>query len=54
MRFILDNVGENIISGLTIIDLTNENEDNETENPPTVNLMHHLSDFEDEDSIDDE
>ena len=63
LRCILDDDGGNhlvekkrgkLFRDCTIIDLTNENEDNETENPPAVNLIHHLSDFEDDDSIDDE
>ena len=60
LRCILDDDGGNhlvekkrgkLFRDCTIIDLTDENEDNEAENQPVVNLLHHLSDFEDDDSI---
>ena len=35
----------------TIIDLTNEDEDNEAENQPVVNLLNIFLDFEDGDSV---
>ena len=60
LRCILDDAGGNhlvekirgkLFRDCTIVDLTNENEENEADNSPAVNLLHYLSDFEDDDSI---